>query len=182
MTSSSTILITGAGGMLASYLAKFAEQKGNLFLTGRRSGDLECDLTDESSTHRLLSKVNPTIIFHTAALTDVDKCQKFPDEADRSNRVATLNLVSNLPRGCKFIYFSTDQVYPDKEGPHKEGDEDPVNVYGKTKLLGEHEALSASDTLVLRSNFFGPSLTPQKKSLSDFIVDYLRSQNPITLF
>ena len=55
-------------------------------------------------------------------------------------------------------------------------------IYGKTKLLGEHEALSTLNALVLRANFFGTSLTPQKKSLSDFIVDNLRSQNPITLF
>ena len=48
--------------------------------------------------------------------------------------------------------------------------------------LGETAALARSNSLVLRVNFFGPSRTPGRDSLSDWLIAGLRARKPITLF
>jgi dTDP-4-dehydrorhamnose reductase len=73
-------------------------------------------------------------------------------------------------------------VYPDCKGPHAEGNENPVNIYGRSKLAGETAALSHSGALVLRTNIFGPSRTPGRASLSDFVIGSLSQGKSIQLF
>jgi dTDP-4-dehydrorhamnose reductase len=176
------ILVTGAGGLLGVYLCNRGCQHGEVFRLGRSSGTILADLTDREQTGRIVSEISPTIVIHAAAMTDVEECEKSPDEADRQNRIATRNLVIALPKKSRLVYISTDQVYPDTLGPHKEGTEAPVNQYGKSKLAGEREALSHENTISVRTNLFGPSLTSGRASLSDFIIKNLSASAPTTLF
>ncbi len=182
MSLNPTILVTGAGGLFAQYFADLMVNKSQVIMSGRRAGEIHCDLTNKSSVESLITKSRPSIVLHAAAMTNVDQCQKNPIEADRANRLATLNLVDSLPSGCKFVYLSTDQVYPNRIGLHIEGDESPINIYGQSKLNGEVEALKYPRSLILRTNFFGPSTVSNRESLSDFIINNLNNKIPITLF
>ncbi len=141
-----------------------------------------CDLTDREKTAEVVAAHSPSVTIHAAALTNVDDCENFPDNADLQNRAATANLVAALPKGSRLLFISTDQVYPDEVGLHKEGTEAPVNQYGKSKLEGELEALGHGNAIAVRTNLFGPSLTEGRQSLSDFIIQNLSSAAPTTLF
>ena len=92
------------------------------------------------------------------------------------------NLVISIPAATHLIYISTDQVYPGQGGPHSESGTGPVNVYGQSKLDGEFAACLHENTACLRTNIFGPSRTPDRSSLSDFVTKMLRQENPVTLF
>lgn len=177
------ILVTGAGGLLGPYLVDALRRAGqDVVPTALASGDRPCDLTDAAAVARLVGEVAPSCVIHAAAYTDVDGCERDEARADALNRGAVENLVRALPKDTRLVQISTDQVYPDRAGLHREDDVAPVNAYGRSKLAGEKAALAHHDAVVLRVNFFGASRTAGRKSLSDFVVESLRAQKKITLF
>lgn len=176
------MLVTGATGLLGPYLVSSASSLGTVTTSARRGGQIACDLTDPSAVRRMVDSVKPTIAFHAAGLTDVDRCEAHPDEAETANALATAILVDALPPSCRVVHVSTDQVYPDRPGPHREGSEAPVNAYGRSKLSGERAISAHPRGLVLRTNFFGPSRTPGRESLSDFVANGLRESRELTMF
>jgi dTDP-4-dehydrorhamnose reductase len=180
--SASVILITGASGLLAPFSIEACQNMGDIITTSTSSGDLQCDLADTDSTKRLIDKTTPDIVIHGAAMTDVDGCERDPQAADRNNHLATLNIANSLPADCKLVYISTDQVYPNTTGPHREDNGNPVNAYGRSKLSGEIATLKHPRGVALRTSFFGNSRTGGRKSLSDFIVESLGNKREITLF
>ena len=84
-------------------------------------------------------------------MTAIDAAEAAPDAANVGNRVTTANLAAALPTTSTLVYISTDQVYPNVAGPHREGSKAPVNVYGTTKLLGERAASAHPRALILRT-------------------------------
>lgn len=175
-------LITGATGLLASYLVEACRGHGTVTTTARSGGDRSCDLSDASATRGLLANVSPDVVVHAAGLTDVDRCEREPVAAYASNRDTAAALAETLPSSARLVMISTDQVYPDTLGPHTEDTVAPVNVYGKSKLGGEQAALVHPGGMVLRTNFFGPSCRQGRQSLSDFVIQSLIERRLITLF
>jgi dTDP-4-dehydrorhamnose reductase len=175
-------LITGATGLLADYLAEACARTDRVTTTSRSGGDSRCDLSEQDAVHNLICEVAPDVVVHAAGLTDVERCESNPDEAFAANRDAAANLRVSLPDSTRLVVISTDQVYPDKHGPHGEDDAEPVNMYGRSKLEGEQAALKHAQALVLRTNFFGPSRKPARNSLSDFFIDKFSCGEDVKLF
>jgi len=62
-------------------------------------------------------------------------------------------------RGCRLIHLSTDCVFSGLRGGYSEDDEpDPVDLYGRSKLLGE---VTGEGCLTLRSSMIGRELAGQ---------------------
>ena len=63
--------------------------------------------------------------------------------------------MKGLRKKTKLIHISTDQVYSKIKFPlkNKEVDAKPLNVYGKTKVLGER--IVQKKHIVLRTNYIG---------------------------
>ena len=118
----------------------------------------------------------------SVALTDVDGCETGTARADGLNRKAVASIVSALPEDARLVQVSTDQVYAGDAAPYAEDDIGPINEYGRSKLAGEVEAMRFPGALVLRLNFFGPSRTPGRSSLSDWMIETLAAGTPMTLF
>lgn len=175
-------LITGATGLLSDYLIEACSGRGIVTTTARSGGDIRCDLTDAVAVHALLSDVAPDIVLHAAGLTDVDRCEREPEEAFAVNCTACGHIASALPASAAIVFVSTDQVFPDVPGPHAEDVVAPVNIYGQSKLAGEQAALRHPGALVLRTNFFGPSRREGRASLSDFVIRSLTANQNVTLF
>ena len=175
-------LITGATGLLADYLVEACRSHGEVTTTARSGGDRRCDLSDAAATRALLADTAPGVVIHAAGLTDVDRCERAPDEAYAVNRDAAANIAAVLSPAARVVFISTDQVYPDQPGPHAEENAAPVNVYGRSKLEGERAALSHPGALVLRTNFFGKSRRSGRHSLSDFVIESLTACRPVAFF
>ena len=182
----STLLVVGSTGLLGPYLLdacrKLAGSEDRVLGAARAAADVTLDATDPDACARVLQDIRPRLVVHAVGLTNVDACRANPERARAVNAGTVANLVCFLPPMCRLVYISSDQVYPDTAGPHREEDAEPVNEYGLSKLAGEAEALKHPRALVLRTNIFGPSRTPGRTSLSDFVVDNLSQGKPVTLF
>jgi len=145
------ILITGSEGMLGIELSRELRGSYDVFGTDifrvqkselRGQKYFGCDITDRKGIAALLKKVNPDIVVHTAAWTDVDGCELDRKKAYRINTDGT----KNVALACKsidaiLVYISTDFVFDGKKNkPYKERDKaSPLGVYADSKLKGEVE-------------------------------------------
>lgn len=120
-------LITGAGGQLGRALAE--EFPAALALT--RS---EWDVTLPAPPG-----LEPELVLHAAAWTDVDGAEASPQEAAAVNVGGTANAAS---LGAPLVYYSSDYVFDGrKREPYVESDgPNPQSAYGRSKLHGEAAA------------------------------------------
>lgn len=176
------VLLFGATGLLGPYLGDAAAALGPVTRSGLRGGDAVCDATDLAAVGELIGRIAPDVIVNAIGFTDVDGCENDPATADRLNRQVAANIADAAPSAATLLHISTDQVYPGTDAPYDEDDTDPINEYGRSKLAGEAAALRHRQALVLRVNFFGPSQTPGRKSLSDWMIASLANGDPMTLF
>lgn len=178
------VLITGATGLLGSTLAPFLTGIGHDIIRHGNSAksDVSCDLTHRALTLALLNDICPEIVVNLVAWTNVDRCEEDPHRAYLLNVRTVENLVASMRdrANAYLIHISTDQVY-DSVGPSREDEIRLTNIYALTKYAGELAAAFMPST-ILRTSFFGPSLLPDRKSLSDWLLDSLRGGRPFTVF
>ncbi|WP_286812154.1 MULTISPECIES: dTDP-4-dehydrorhamnose reductase [unclassified Maribacter] len=132
------VLITGANGQLGQCLQKIAPLYKDLKFTFKNSKDL--DITDSLSIKKIFASGDFHFCINCAAYTNVEQAEKTPDIAYRVNAEG----VKNLAKVCKsynttLIHISTDYVFDgEKDAPYTVKDvPNPINEYGKSKLLGE---------------------------------------------
>jgi dTDP-4-dehydrorhamnose reductase len=155
------LLLTGAAGFVAGNIIR--QSRGRLEIHGldlkppdyRQDGLLwhAVDLLRAEDLKRLFSTVNPDVVVHTAAASDIDYCEANPEVARRLNSGVTRTLVELCAgSGCRLICFSSDSVFDGKRGNYSEDEEpQPVNVYGRTKVACENlVSASLSDWVVVR--------------------------------
>ena len=116
------------------------------------------------------------LFINAAAATNVDWCEQHQAEADWINGRAVGELAQLCAeRGVRCLHVSTDYVFDGLTSrPYNEEDPAiPINVYGKTKRLGEELLLQADpDHLVIRVSWvFGPD----KPSFVDWALDQAMS-------
>jgi dTDP-4-dehydrorhamnose reductase len=155
------ILVTGAGGMLGSvFCQKLIDAGHEVSGIDIKSGFAKVDIAKKEAIGDFVKKAKPQIIVHTAAYTDVDGCELNPDEAYKINAEGTKNvaLASGAAKAL-LVYISTDYVFDgNKKDAYEEPDKtSPVNIYGKSKLLGEGYAreINKKFLIIRSSSLFG---------------------------
>lgn len=154
--------VTGAGGQLGHDVLNEIAKRGYEGVgsdiaaeySGVRDGSaaetmpyISLDITDGEAVRRVVTEIKPDAVIHCAAWTAVD----LAEDDDKAELVKAVNAdgTRNIAKvckdlDCKMTYLSTDYVF-DGQGttPWKPDCKDfkPLNVYGKTKLMGE-EAVS----------------------------------------
>lgn len=185
----SIIIVFGASGLLGASLVPALRIRGyNVLSQGRSEGaDLRLDPSDRAAVIDALVGYRPAAVVNLVAATNVDQCEMQPQLAWRVNAGVVAILTECIAAASQrlgtqphLVHVSTDQVY-DGTGPHAEDDIDLINVYGLSKYTGELLAERVGAT-VLRTNFYGRSRCPGRASFSDWLVNSLRDQAPITVF
>jgi len=187
-------LIVGASGLLGGRLASYlqAHDREVVALHWRRPLldnltrlGLQVDLLDESDAcQRVISGIAPDVVINCAGFTNVDQCENDPDQATLLNTSLAGRLAGASNRqGCFFVHISTDHLW---DGTCQFVAEDtppcPINVYARTKAGGEVAVFEAHpQSLILRTNFFGPSL-PWRKSFNDWLTEELCAGRAINAF
>jgi len=126
------------------------------------------DYFNYNDFYQICNGFKPDVIINLAAMTNVDACE--------DDLVLAWSLNVDLPKhlaelsstfDAKFIHISTDYIFDGHDGPYNEHDIcNPISQYGKTKLLGEFEALKHKNTAILRTNVvYGYS----EQGKSDFV-------------
>ncbi|MDP8261882.1 MAG: dTDP-4-dehydrorhamnose reductase [Candidatus Ancaeobacter aquaticus] len=158
MTSSEIkYLVLGANGLLGAQLTAYLG-KNCIPIYGPHSAlsdpdAYRIDISNEKKVRELILKVSPDVVVNTVAMADVDWCEK--------NSVAAYAVnghgVEYLATACNevsasFVQISTDYMFDgSKQSPYTEEDPpNPINEYGKSKLLGEEMARIADKHLIVR--------------------------------
>ncbi|KAI1771927.1 NAD(P)-binding protein [Hypoxylon cercidicola] len=148
--SGKTALVTGATGLLGRQVVRaFERGNWNVKGTGYSRADgvsiLKVDLVNAEQVASTLDNVKPQAVVHCAANRFPDKCDNDPEGTRAINVEATRSLASLCAaRDIFLIYISTDYVFPGKPGdaPYEaDAEPQPTNLYGQTKLDGEHVVL-----------------------------------------
>ena len=155
------VAIIGASGQLGTDICQALKGFEVLPLT---HADIE--ITDMSSTKRILRQHMPDIIVNTAAFLRVDDCETEIDRAFAVNALGTRNVaVVAYELASKLLHISTDYIFgvlPEKDAPrtkpYTEFDSPaPPNIYGRSKLAGENfvRHLCPRHFIVRTSGLFG---------------------------
>src|SRR5207248_4136845 len=103
-----------------------------------------------------LKDLKPELVINTAAMHNVELCEKNPELAFAVNGIGARNIgIVAHDLGAAFMHISTDYVFDgEKKSPYVEKDAPrPLNTYGNTKLAGEYYARSTTDRhYVLRTS------------------------------
>ncbi|HXF76096.1 MAG TPA: dTDP-4-dehydrorhamnose reductase [Methylomirabilota bacterium] len=131
------ILVTGAAGLVGRHLARTLSLHHEVAALGH--GDL--DITNRQALDRCVAAVRPALIFNCAVL-QVDESERDLAKARAVNAEGPGYLAEAASRhGAEIVHFSTQYVFdgePLGRAPYTIIDApSPVNVYGKTKLIGE---------------------------------------------
>ncbi|GAG30534.1 unnamed protein product, partial [marine sediment metagenome] len=133
------IALIGANGQLGSDLVKVLQPVHDLVpLT-----HADVEVTDAESVEAMMQRCKPEIVLNMAAFHRVDVCE---DEVEKTFAVNVYG-VRNLALACRahdaaLVHMSTDYVFGGDKArntPYVETDVPaPINVYGVSKLAGEH--------------------------------------------
>ena len=141
--------ITGAGGLVGSYLVRTASHWAPAW-DARGLTRQDVDLTDETAVRRLWREHQPAAVIHCAAISRPAVCEQNPDLAMKINVVATA-LLASLASEVPLLFFSSDQVFDGRQGWYVETDRiNPINRYGKTKAAAEELVLGNPRHTVIR--------------------------------
>lgn len=129
------VLITGAGGQLASELLITAPEG----LTLQCLSSKELDITNSEQVNEKVSAFAPDVIINAAAYTAVDKAEEDFEAAKAVNVAGVKNLAKACPDNGYMLHISTDFVFDGlKSSPYLPDDcANASSVYGKTKYDGE---------------------------------------------
>ncbi|HWO89172.1 MAG TPA: dTDP-4-dehydrorhamnose reductase, partial [Gemmatimonadales bacterium] len=101
------------------------------------------DVREHSATAEHIRAARPDVVINTAAFHKTDACEDDPTLAFAVNAIAVRNLAQVCAAiSAVLVHISTDYVFGgDKSAPYTEDDRpNPINVYGASKLAGEHLA------------------------------------------
>lgn len=153
------VLITGAGGFVAGNIITRAGEGMTVHGLEKVPTDLAgdnliwhvLDLQDSDALGEIFSTVQPEVVIHTAALSDIDYCQSHQEDAERVNVGITRTLVDLCAgAGVRMIYFSSDSIFDGRKGKYVEEDPPaPLHFYGKTKVQGEKIVQQGCDNWVI---------------------------------
>jgi len=150
LNSPETILITGSNGLLGQKLVQLLSEQDtyNWVATARGSNRIDLakpfqfasmDTTNVNEIKKVFEEYKPTIVIHTAAMTQVDDCEKDHESCTLQNVTA----VQYLAEACAhhkafFIHLSTDFIFDGEAGPYdEEAPANPLSFYGDSKLKAE---------------------------------------------
>ncbi len=186
------ILVTGASGLVGSRLTvrlRGAHEVHGTFhshapdFLGHPSRLLhKVDIKDTGALVELVRALDPSVVIHCAAWTNVDACESAKEEA----RAANLSPVEALAAEAeahrrRLIQMSTDYVFDGTAPPYEvDGKPNPLCVYSKTKADAEEAARRAPHFLIARSTvIYGADFGHLKRNFAVWLIGELRAGRPV---
>lgn len=169
------ILLTGSSGYLGTALLRLIPQERpdwdlhitlhSIEPTAEMSHAHHLDLRDAASVARVMERVKPDIIFHTAALNAGDAQEMYETNALGSQYLA----LEAFQHNARLIHLSSDVVFDGRRGHYTEDDvPHPITPYAVSKADAEKNVLAsgANAVLVRTSLIYGfKPLDPRTRSI-----------------
>jgi dTDP-4-dehydrorhamnose reductase len=152
-------LVIGASGLTGFKVMLLAKKKYEVYGTCNMKplsdeSVRRLEITNGDQLRLLFRDIRPDIVVNTAALHNVDYCETHEEDAYNVNANA-VGMVANLCNqiGSRLIQISTDFVFDGKKGYYSENDPpNPLNIYAKSKLIGETKAQTCSSYVIIRTS------------------------------
>lgn len=169
----SMILVTGAKGQLGTEVCHFLDEK-KIDYVGTTTEML--DITHQEQVLSYVKSLQPSVIYHCAAYTAVDKAE---DEGKESNHSVNVEGTRNIALAAKavgatLVYISTDYVFDgtSKEEYLPEDATNPQTEYGKAKLAGEQAIQEILESYyIIRTSWvfgeYGPNFVYTMQKLAE---------------
>ena len=149
-----TVWITGAGGLIGSYLVRSAPQ----FMPDARVVALtrqHLDLADSAAVRAAFRRDNPQLVIHCAALSKSPDCEANPALARKLN-VEVTALLAELAAEASLVFLSSDLVFDGRAGNYDEATPvNPLSVYAGTKAAAERILLANPNHTIIRTSLNG---------------------------
>lgn len=132
------VLLFGPNGQLGSDLLRVFQAAGDKVVAVPHA---QVDVCNEEQVSAVIAEARPDVVLNTAAFHKVEECEKKPALAFQVNGTAAMNLALACRKsGAVLVHFSTDYVFDgQKNSGYEETDlPSPLNVYGASKVAGEH--------------------------------------------
>jgi dTDP-4-dehydrorhamnose reductase len=146
------ILVTGAAGQVG---ARVVEALAGHDVLAAAHDTL--DLADWEQVEQVIGEFAPDAVVNTAAMTNVDACERDPERAFAVNALGVRSLaLAAARRGAHLVHVSTDYVFDGAASrPYDEWDAvHPLSEYGRSKLGGEDEvARHAASWATIRTSW-----------------------------
>lgn len=142
------ILVTGASGQVGYELVRALAPLGHVIAPT----SAEMNLADPVGIRAMIRDIAPSVIVNAAAYTNVDRAEGDRECCFAINAQAPGVLAEEAERlGAALVHYSTDYVFDGTKGaPYDENDVPcPINVYGASKLAGEHAIASVDGGYVI---------------------------------
>lgn len=184
------IIIFGKNGQVGSNLIRLFAEKNKIenYFNVQSYSSSDIDFTDLIRLQSFLEKlhIKPHFIINAAAYTNVDKAEEERDIADLINHQAVGVIAKYCAKNnIALIHYSTDYVF-DGSGsePFTEDNTknlNPLNHYGKTKLLGEKAIInSGCDYLIIRIGWVWDE-NPNHKNFVNTIKKLAKEKEVLTI-
>jgi len=144
------VLITGGKGQLAKAFSEIFSLKNWDFVSLSKK---DLDISDYVNVREIVSEYKPDIIINCAAYNNVDGAEDEWRKAILVNGFGVRNLAEVANKyNSLLVHFSTDYVFDGLKGkPYTIADiPNPINLYGKSKYLGEKYAFMAKKFFLIR--------------------------------
>lgn len=170
---------------MGSKLTEIAADRGHDVISGYVKNRpvlgerLRMELQDPDEVKRKVLDLRPEVIFHAAAMTDVDQCEVERDRAFNINVLGT-EAIKEAARGSGafLVYVSTDYVFNGELGRYREDDPtDPLNYYGYTKLMGER----GCDCVARAGVIYGSAPARGKVNFALWLIEKLGSGEEVSI-
>ena len=129
------ILIIGAAGLLGRALVEEGRSREVIAATSS-----DADIRDAGELRALFARTRPDCTVLAAAYSDVDGCERDPEQAHQVNCAGAANVArAAFETGSRLLYVSTDYVFDGaKTTPYETTDiPRPISSYGRSKAAGE---------------------------------------------
>ena len=140
--------ITGAGGLIGSYIVRTAPNEW----AARSLTREQLELTHLDLVRGVFARDRPQLVIHCAALSKTLECERHP-ECARLNNIEVTRVLAELAADIPFFFFSTDLVFDGAKGDYGESDvPNPLIIYAETKLAAERTVLENPGHTVIRTS------------------------------
>lgn len=142
---------------------------------------IQLDLTEGINA---LNAIQPEVIIHCAAESNVDVCESRPEQARRSILMMTKNVIAFAKQHNAFlIHISTDALFDgNQEYQSEDSPINTINVYSKYKAEAENYINKHyKQSCIIRSRFYGWNIL-NKQCFTEQIISLLRQGKEIMCY
>lgn len=174
------IIGTGLSGLVGSRVVELLSPE---FAFDNLSLETGFDITNRDAVETYIASSNAPWVFHFAAITDVDGCEKEKSMGIKSSAwVVNVQATQNIANICKktgkrLLYISTDFVFDGTIELYRESDmPNPLSFYGQTKHEGEKRVADIGNLgLIVRLSFPYRKETWKKADFTHRIIEKFQS-------